>query len=350
MTLLPDWPRAWGKPPVTAVLRASAADFVVEEILGFEPGGAGEHCWLWVEKENLNTADAATRLARFAGLRERDVSYSGLKDRQAIARQWFSLHLLNREVDWTRWNDPSLRLLRIVRHHRKLRRGTHRGNRFDIVLRDVRGDADAFADRLQQVGEQGVPNYFGEQRFGRDGRNVEAAQRWIASGRRRLKPHQEGLHLSTLRSYLFNLVLAHRVHEGSWCTPLPGEVFMLDGSASVFREAADEVLQARIARGDVHLTGPLPGRASGLAPELAVAELEQRCLEGHQALVAALADAGVDAARRSLRLRPADWSWAQFGERDWRLRFELPSGCFATSVVRELARLNSVDSQSGASE
>lgn len=340
MTLLPDWPRAWGEPPVTALLRATPADFTVEEELGFELSGAGEHCWLWVEKENLNTVDAASRLARFTGLRERDISYGGLKDRNAIARQWFSLHLLNREVDWARWDDPALRLLRVVRHHRKLRRGAHRGNRFEIVLRDVRGDTGALAERLQRIGAEGVPNYFGEQRFGRDGRNVDAARAWIAGGRRRLKSHQEGLHFSSLRAYLFNVVLAERVQHANWCTPLAGEVFMLDGSASVFSEATDDALRARVVSGDVHLTGPLPGRPGGVAPSAEVAELEQRCLSGHDELVQALTAAGVDAARRSLRLRPADWSWEQIGETDWRLRFALPSGCFATSLVRELARLD----------
>ena len=340
MTLLPDWPRAWGEPPVAATLRAVPADFTVEEELGFEVSGAGEHCWLWVEKENLNTADAAQRLARFAGLRERDISYAGLKDRNAIARQWFSLHLLNREVDWASWNDPALRLLRVERHNRKLRRGAHRGNRFDIVLRDVRGDIDALTERLQRIGGQGVPNYFGEQRFGRDGRNVESARAWIAGGRRRLKAHQEGLHFSSLRAYLFNRVLAERVEQGNWNVPLAGEVFMLDGSASVFREATDDTLRERVERGDLHLTGPLPGRAAGLAPEAEVAALEQRCLDEDEALVQALAAAGVDAARRSLRLRPADWSWEPLGADAWRLRFALPSGCFATGVVRELARLD----------
>ena len=175
--VLGAWPRAFGEPPIQGVLRQSPADFLVEEQLGFEPDGAGEHCWLWIEKENLNTADAAQRLARFAGLRERDISYSGLKDKRAIARQWFCLHLLNRDVDWQQWDDPALRILRAERHSKKLRRGTHRSNYFQITLRDVVGDTAALRERVELIRARGVPNYFGEQRFGREGRTLELARR-----------------------------------------------------------------------------------------------------------------------------------------------------------------------------
>jgi tRNA pseudouridine13 synthase len=336
---LPDWPRAWGDPPVSAILRAQPSDFFVEEQLGFELSGSGEHAWLWIEKENLNTVDAAQRLARFAGVRERDISYAGLKDKNAVTRQWFSLHLLNREPDWSAWDDPALRILRSERHDRKLRRGAHRANRFEIDLRAVTGDGVAFEQRLREVGTQGVPNYFGEQRFGRDGRNLELARRWIAQGRPRLQRQQLGLNLSTLRSFLFNTVLARRVEDNNWCTPLEGEVFALRGSSSVFVQPLDAALQSRIDAGDVYLSGPLPGTASTPAPLGAVAELERDCLAAHSDLVEALVASGVESARRSLRVVPLDWHAEQRDEDTWRLRFSLPKGCFATGVVRELVRL-----------
>ncbi|HSB96629.1 MAG TPA: tRNA pseudouridine(13) synthase TruD, partial [Spongiibacteraceae bacterium] len=336
---LPDWPRAWGDAPVTATLRATAADFLVEEQLGFELSGSGEHHWLWVEKENLNTSDAAQRLTRFAGLHERDVSFAGLKDKRAITRQWFCLHLLNREVDWSSWNDPALRILQSSRHDKKLRRGAHRSNRFQIVLRDVSGDIAVFEQRLASIGAHGVPNYFGEQRFGRDGRNIELARRWLAQGRPRLQRQQLSLNLSSLRSFLFNEVLAQRVLANNWCTPLRGEVFALQGSASVFRQELDELLRQRIDSGDVHLSGPLPGRPASLAPEDEVMALEQRSLAQHAELVAALSAAGVDAMRRSLRVIPTDWRYTRLDDNAWQLDFNLPKGCFATGIVRELAQL-----------
>ncbi len=336
---LPDWPRACGEPPVVATMRATPTDFFVEEQLGFTLSGIGEHHWLWIEKENLNTSDAAQRLMRFAGLRERDISYAGLKDKRAVSRQWFCLHLLNREVDWSAWNDPALRILQATRHDKKLRRGAHRGNRFEIMLRDVEGDLAAFEQRLRLIGERGVPNYFGEQRFGRDGRNIELAQRWIAQGRPRLQRQQLSMNLSSLRSYLFNTVLAERVALDNWCRPLRGEVFALHGSGSVFREELNDSLQQRIDSGDVHLSGPLPGRAASLATEDEVQLLEARALALYADMVEGLSAAGVDAARRSLRIIPADWQWMRCGERDWQLQFSLAKGCFATSVVRELAQL-----------
>jgi tRNA pseudouridine13 synthase len=336
---LPDWPRAWGEPPVAATLRATPADFFVEEQLGFELSGSGEHVWLWVEKENLNTADAAQRLGKFAGLHERDISYAGLKDKRAITRQWFCLHLLNRVVDWSGWSDPALRILQVTRHDKKLRRGAHRGNRFQIVLRDVSGDNVAFEQRLHLLGVRGVPNYFGEQRFGRDGRNIELARRWITQGRPRTQRQQLSMNLSSLRAFLFNEVLAQRVRAVNWCTPLRGEVFALHGSASVFRQEVDAALQQRIDSGDVHLSGPLPGRTASLAPEHEVLALEEHCLSAYAEMVEALTATGVDAMRRSLRIVPADWRWTQLDNTSWQLHFSLPKGCFATGVVRELAQL-----------
>lgn len=337
---LPDWPRAWGTPSITATLRATPADFFVEEQLGFSLTGGGEHCWLWIEKENLNTVDAAQRLARFAGMQERDISYGGLKDKNAITRQWFSLHLINHKVDWTQWDDPHLRLLEISRHDRKLRRGGHRGNRFELILRDVVGDTAGFEARLQAIVTEGVPNYFGEQRFGRDGRNIDNARQWVAAGMPRRQRVQISMMLSSLRSWLFNEVLAARIAEGSWSRAGEGEVFMLDGTGSVFAQAFDATLAARLVAGDLHLTGPLPGRASSVAPTGAVAELERRAAAQFVDELAALERVGLTAERRALRVIPRDMHWQQLGESDWKLGFTLPRGCFATSVVRELATIS----------
>ncbi len=336
LAVLLDWPRTWGEPPVRGILRQTPADFFVEEQLGFEPDGVGEHCWLWVEKENLNTADAAQRLARFAGLRERDISYSGLKDKRAVARQWFSLHLLNRDIDWQQWNDPMLRILRAARHSKKLRRGTHRSNYFQITLREVQGDHDALQMRIAKICARGAPNYFGEQRFGRDGRTLELAQR-AAERQSRLPRQQAGLYFSALRSYLFNAVLAHRINENTWAVPLPGEVFMLNRSNSVFRQALDATLLARVESGDIHMSGPLPGCMGDAAPTDDVLFLEQVVLREYGHLVDYLVAAKVESARRSLRLLPENLRVEEVGGGVWRFSFTLARGCFATSLMRELA-------------
>lgn len=339
---LPDWPRAWGGAPVVATLRANPADFFVEEQLGFVPTGSGEHCWLWIEKENLNTIDAAQKLAKFAGIADRDISYAGLKDKNALTRQWFSLHLINRVVDWNRWNEPNLRLLEVTRHDRKLRRGAHRGNRFELALRDVSGDLDKFESVLNTIAKEGVPNYFGEQRFGRDGRNIDNARSWIAAGMPKRQRQQTSMMLSSLRSWVFNEVLAVRVADQSWqVAAKAGEVFMLDGTSSVFTQALDEALMERLKTADIHLSGPLPGRESGVGVSAGVAVLEAEVLKRFEVEVRALEQAGLSAERRSLRLIPGDMQWVRIDDQSWRLAFTLPRGCFATSVVRELADTSS---------
>ena len=332
---LPDWPGAYGEPPVTAILRAEPNDFFVEEQLGFEPSGQGEHLWLWIEKVDVNTADVAQRLARFVGLRERDINYSGLKDKRARTQQWFSIHLLKREIDWSTWNDSAVRVLRAVRHDRKLRRGTHRGNRFDIVLRDVRGDEQALLQRAELIAKRGVPNYFGEQRFGRDGRNIDLA-RQMTTGRR-MPRQQSSLYLSAARSFLFNEVLAARIRRNNWKTPMAGEVFMLDRSNSVFMQSDIEELLPRLDAGALHLSGPLGGVNGDIAPNAELAQLEAESLAPHADLTALLCDAGIESARRALRVIPTQWQHERIDQGIWRFGFELPKGCFATSVVRELA-------------
>lgn len=337
---LPNWSRAWGEPPVIATLRSSPEDFAVEELLGFEPDGTGEHAWLWIEKRNLNTVDAARRIARFAGVREGDVSYAGLKDRQAVTRQWLSIHLPGRGVDWSAWEDADLQLLRCERHSRKLRRGTHRGNRFRLVLRDVVGHSDALRERAALIASEGVPNYYGPQRFGRQGANIEAARQWLAEGRPRRARHLQSLWLSSLRSLVFNDVLDQRVRDGSWREALPGELYILAGSNSVFLDDGDAALSTRLATGDIHASGPLVGRPGKLQPANAAAALEAEALQPHAELIDALATAGLSAERRALRLMSADLAVMEREAGVWQLDFSLPRGCFATSLVRELAALS----------
>ena len=329
MTLL--GPTAHGGPPVTAELRRTPADFEVEEVLGFEPDGEGQHAFLWLEKIGLNSEPLVAVLARVAGVAPRAVSYSGRKDRHAVTRQWFSVDLAGRpEPDWAAALPEGARLLRATRHRRKLRRGSHRGNRFRLRLCGVAGDREALGERLQQVAEAGVPNYFGPQRFGRDGGNLVAVRELFAGGRRR---GPKDMLLSAARSWIFNRVLAARVTAGDWQTARPGEPLILAGSGSFFvPEAVDATIEERLARWDVHPSGPLWGRGEG---PLAQGELEG--LEDTAELRAGLERAGLRLERRALRLRPADFTWREEDAETLVLSFELPRGTFATAVVRELA-------------
>jgi len=332
-------PRAYGPALLTGYLRSTPEDFSVAEQLSFVPGGGGEHLWLRVRKRLWNTMDVAQVLAKAAGLPLRAVGFSGLKDRQAVTEQWFSLHLPGMD-------DPSLRelpegiaVLEQVRHGRKLNRGTHIANHFVLHARQVQGDAQAAVQRLLQMQQQGVPNYFGEQRFGRARQNVARATAWLLpeEGQRPKEPNRKmrGLWLSAVRSELFNLVLAERVRQGNWNQLLAGDVLQPLASRGLFSADEDTTSAARIAAGEVHPTGPLVG-ADGMQPTGLCAALENSVLAPQQALIAALAAQKVTAARRALRLPVAGLAWQQLNDNDWKISMTLPTGAFATTVLAEL--------------
>ncbi|MFZ5657789.1 MAG: tRNA pseudouridine(13) synthase TruD [Pseudomonadota bacterium] len=334
-------PRAHGDAVLAARFRERPEDFVVEEIAGFEPSGQGEHLLLTIEKRGLNTAEVARRLAAWAGVRDVAIGYAGLKDRHAVTRQRFSVQLPGRDApDAASLEGEGLRVLSSARHLRKLPRGALAGNRFELLLREVQGDREAIAGRLEAISRDGVPNYFGEQRFGRAGDNVEQALAMFAG--RRVRREERSLLLSAARSELFNRVLAARVREASWNTGLDGEVWMLDGRRSVFGpEPPTPELQARCAAFDIHPTGPLWGRGE-LRTRGACRALEDAIVAAGDApaLRAGLEAAGLEQERRALRMRPAALAW-QWEADGLRLTFELPPGAYATTVLAELGDFES---------
>nr|WP_084671073.1 tRNA pseudouridine(13) synthase TruD [Halomonas ilicicola] len=317
--------------------RATPEEFVVEERLDFAPEGHGEHLWLWIEKRDLTTLELARRLARVCGVTHREVGFSGMKDRVAVTRQWLSVHLPGREAPEdivARLGDTPVRLLERHRHPRKLKRGVHRANRFVLRLRGAIVDHSDFDQRWQILCERGVPNYFGPQRFGPDGRNLLRARDMLARGWRK-RDDREGMMLSAARSYLFNELLAMRLAAGDWATPLEGDVLMLEGSASQFvADQRDETLVERAGRLDLHPTGVLWGTGRSLARGEA-ARYEQRLEDEQAALCEGLERAGVRLARRALRVVLGVPALTR-DEQGLTLRFELPRGAFATAVLREL--------------
>lgn len=323
-------PRAWGELPGSARIREQPEDFLVEEQLGFAPDGEGEHAMLWVEKRERNTQDVVRALAVLAGVPERDVGLCGLKDRNAVTRQWFSVGLAGKaEPDWDAPGlDDGFRVLEASRHRKKLRRGVHRANRFVLVLRDWSGDRDALERRLEQVGTGGVPNYFGEQRFGRGGDTLNRALAWMKSGGK-VRRAQRSLYLSALRSHVFNALLAARLQNGEWLRLVTGGVAMLAGSRSYFRvEEVDDAILRRIEHGDLHPGLPLWGRDQR--------ETANTVLPAALAPVGAfLEDQGLDLDFRPVRVVPDDFSWQFCDDESLQLTFSLPAGSYATVVLAE---------------
>ena len=330
---------ALGVPPVSGVMRARPEDFFVDEVLGFEPEGDGEHVLLHIEKRNTNTQWLADQLARFAGIPKRDVSYAGLKDRNAITRQWFSLGLAGAaEPDWASLSIDNVQVLQHARHRRKLRRGTLQGNRFQLVIRELQGDLAALEARLQQVAEQGVPNYFGEQRFGHNGANLQHAHAMF-QGKRIKDRHKRSLYLSAARSGLFNELLSARVAAGNWDQAIAGDVMLLAGSNSYFvPDTIDAEIRQRLATFDIHPSGRLWGKGESSAQAQA-AELEANVAQAHPEFCRGLEQAGLKQERRSLRLPVTGLKWElDASQQQLRLDFFLPAGSYATTVLRELVQ------------
>ncbi len=328
---------AYGKPPVSGYLRTTPEDFRVSELPLVEPAGSGEHVWLRVRKRNENTDHVAGRLAAHAGVHPRQVSYAGMKDRNAVTEQWFSVHLPGgAEPDWQALDSDALVILQSQRHTRKLQRGALRGNAFCITVRDVQGEPARLEARLAQAREQGVPNYFGAQRFGIEGSNLQRAEQLFRNPRMKLSRNRRSMALSAARSLLFNQVLSRRVEDGSWNGVLPGDAMQLQGSRSFFiAESIDETLPGRVAAHDIHPTGPLHGRGDSVV-QGACRELETAVLAGYGPFRTGLEAVGLKQERRALCLPVSDLHWQWPAPDVLVLEFSLPAGSYATSVLREL--------------
>jgi tRNA pseudouridine13 synthase len=318
---LPPWPNAYPPSGASATLKLHNEDFVVTELPLQLPGGEGEHVWLDVEKNGANTAFVAEQLALAAGVQERDVGYAGLKDRYAITRQWFSIHLPKGDTpDLTLLRHPEFKVLSQRRSLKKLRPGDLHGNQFRIVLRDVIGDRDAVEANLRAVRSQGVPNYFGAQRFGHDGGNVEQGRAMLAREIRVRHPKKKSIYLSAVRSFVFNEVLALRIRQGLWGKTLPGDVM-------------DEAGRP---------TGPLWGRGRVITTDQAQG-LENGVAELHATLCDGMEHAGLDQQRRALVASPVEMSWEWPQSNQLVLKFALAAGNYATSVLNEILRTTEPD-------
>ncbi|TNC83562.1 MAG: tRNA pseudouridine(13) synthase TruD [Thalassolituus sp.] len=312
-SVLPEWPSAYEPTGATAVLKQNNSDFIVTEIPLGLPSGEGEHVWLDVAKDGANTQFVAAQIAEFAGVRELDVGYAGLKDRYAETRQWFSVWMPKTEApDFTTLEHPEFRVLSQARHIKKLRPGDLLGNRFEILLRDVKGDREAIESNLALVQQYGVPNYFGPQRFGQAGDNVANGMAMLKREIRVRNKKKKGIYLSSVRSFLFNEVLAARIRSELWGKSLEGDILTDEGVA----------------------TGPMWGRGRLTTTDDALA-LESGIAGQHPELCEGLEFSGLNQDRRALAAMPGNMTWSWPEESHLLLTFSLPAGYYATSLIRE---------------
>lgn len=335
---IPLWPHVYGGPVSLGKFKTKPADFIVREQLPFAPEGLGEHVFLQIEKCGENTEFVARLLARFAGVRQRDVSFAGLKDRHAITTQWFSVWLPGKQdPDWQQLEVDTIKILQVKRHARKLKRGVLSGNEFEILIRDWQGNQAKLEQQLQQIKEHGFPNYFGEQRFGRQGQNINKALALFEGAK--VKREQRSIYLSAARSYLFNQLLAKRIADGTWNQAVAGDVFIFDKSNSYFKaEQIDDSVLARVKGCEIHATGMMFGKGEREVTGDAL-DLESTIINENQALAEGLIKLDLSSARRALRVMVNDLQWEFQNESNLLLKFSLPAGSYATALVRELVEL-----------
>jgi tRNA pseudouridine13 synthase len=331
---IPVWPCVYGQPSGNGKIRSVDEDFIVKENLSFEPSGEGEHVFLQIEKKGENTDYVARQLSRFANVRQRDVSYAGLKDRYAVTTQWFSVWLPGKaDPDWVGFESDSMKVLRSVRHARKLKRGVMSGNSFNLIVRDWQGDQAKTIHQLEQIKTNGIANYFGSQRFGNQGQNVSKALAMFSGAK--VGREQRSIYLSAARSYLFNEILACRILQNTWNQPVSGDTYQFDLSHSCFQsEQPDAEIIRRLEAKEIHPTGVLWGRGNADISAEALA-IEQSVIEANQELAKGLMASDVDRDRRALRVNVQDLQW-QFEPALLELSFTLPAGSYATSVLREI--------------
>ena len=323
-------------PKQTALLKAECADFVVKEQLGYDMSGDGEFVAVKVRKTDCNTLFVGEQLAKFAGISARNMSYAGLKDRKAVTEQWFSLQMPGQPTpDFSQFSLEGVEILDVTRHQRKIRIGSLQGNHFEILLRNAE-ETDELKVRLDFLAKNGFPNYFTEQRFGRDGNNLTQALRW-ANGEIKVKDrNKRSFYLSAARSEIFNLIVSKRMELNLAQQILVGDVLQLNGSHSWFvvDESEDLAqLQQRLAQQDVLLTAPLIGEE-----EKSAVDFEHEIFAQHQALFALMRQERMKAARRPILMHPQYFQW-QFEPNGLRLQFALPAGSYATALIRELVNI-----------
>ena len=367
-------PQPLPAPLKQATYKTSATDFVVNEMLPMTFTGEGEHLWLHIQKMGMNTAYLAKLLSEWADIPLRDVGYSGLKDRHALTTQWFSLRIPKKQLPPTDFaptdlgDNETVQLLAQHWHYKKLNRGAHRANQFIITLRELQFETDISSvetqpiaqkqaeqqalieQHLQTMSKNGVPNYFGPQRFGHYGNNIKDALALFArpsqhnngkNKRKRAPREQHTMQLSAARSLIFNQILAARVRDDSWSKGMAGEVFNLAGSGSIFAsEQLDDTLRARLAEGDIYPTAVLWGvendKVTGDAATLENDIVKQDSLL--TSLATGLERREIKAQRRALRLPIEALSWEWVDEQTLMLRFNLTTGSFATSVLASLVQ------------
>lgn len=326
----------YGKPVATGKLKQLPEHFIVKEVLGFSFTGKGEHLMVKIRKTGENTKYVANELAKFCGVKSKDISWAGLKDRHAVTEQWLSVHLP--KSDHLKFalfeaTHPGVEILEMTRHNKKLRPGDLLGNSFQLIATEVTDMEDVLA-RLEKVKLTGVPNYFGAQRFGHEGNNVTEARRWGRENVRTRDNTKRSFYLSAARSWIFNNIVSQRITEGYFSQPVDGDILLDQNDRIVNENVTSEESIQKIQNGEWSISAALAGDNQLPTTEKALS-FEQPQLDAEPDLMALICGNRMRHERRSVELHPENLTWSSEGD-TLTLSFSLTSGSFATVIVREL--------------
>lgn len=341
--LIDQWAYLHEKPIHSGSIKQYEEDFHVKEKLGYSPTGDGEHIYIWVRKQGLNTAYVAEHIARFCGLPLRAVTYAGRKDKHAVTEQWFSVHKPGKtEYNWSELTLEGLEILSAKRHNKKLRTGVLKANEFTLIIRNL-SDTEGIEQRIQKIAELGVPNYFGPQRFGSSlhhpqGGNLALAEKML-QGEPIRNRNKRSMAISALRSWLFNEFISQRIFQHKYTQAMTGDVCLLAGSNSFFNAGEnDQEVALRLQQKDIALSAPMWGEGE-LASNDEAKQFEQSVAQQFDLQCKTLESLGLRQERRAIYLHPTNLVW-KITDDQLVIKFELPSGAFATSVIREIINLN----------
>ena len=339
----PDrWPHLTRDMPGTGGrIREELADFLVDEVPAREPSGDGEHLHVLIEKANCTTRYVIDHIRRDLGLDGEAIGHAGMKDRRAVTTQWLSLPLAVLDDLPDLAPLEGLAVLRVKRHATKLQEGDLAGNRFAIRVRGAAGQAEAARAIMARLAAHGVPNYYGPQRFGTEGDNAE---RGLLALRKGLKPRGwlDKLRTQAVQSFLFNDWLAARLIGGTFDSVLLGDIAHKHATCGKFQVGDVAAEAPRAATFEISATGPMFGKKYHEAQDDARA-LEDRILEAmgvERPLFKPL-----PGTRRPIRMPLSDWT-IEDAEDGYLARFFLPSGGYATSVLREVMKTEIEDASS----
>ncbi|MCE0494201.1 tRNA pseudouridine(13) synthase TruD [Vibrio salinus] len=334
--ILADLAFLCGKPKAKAKIKAKPEDFIVLEKPGFEFSGSGEHLLVKIRKTGENTKFVANELAKSCGVKSRDVSWAGLKDRHAVTEQWLSVYLPDGQTpDFSGFlaSHPQVQILDITRHHKKLRPGDLQSNTFNIALTDV-SDVDDVIARLKQVKQLGVPNYFGQQRFGNNGNNLSEARRWGKENVRTRNQNKRSMYLSTARSWIFNHIVSKRIETGCFDSFIAGDIALENGEPVLVKADMLDSWNQKVTQNQAVITAAMAGD-NALPTEEDALLLEQPVLDSEPDLMKLICGNRMRHDRRNIALYPEELDW-QCDDNRVIVNFSLGAGSFATSILREL--------------